>query len=120
MSNTPNPGLPLLAVGQASNETTNNEALDALVMPGVIDATTTAPPGSPVDGDVYLVAAGATGAWSGTDGQLAARCHRSARAGSAMAAPTASTSIRTAMSRSADPTRCSVQWRGFHSGRSNL
>lgn len=33
--------------------------------------TTTAPPASPADGDTYLVAASATGAWAGKDGQIA-------------------------------------------------
>ncbi len=37
----------------------------------VISATTTAPPGSPADGDKYLVPSGATGAWSGHTGELA-------------------------------------------------
>jgi hypothetical protein len=40
-------------------------AFDALVMASVINKTTTAPPGSPANGDCYLVAAGATGAWAG-------------------------------------------------------
>jgi hypothetical protein len=37
----------------------------------VKSATTTAPPGSPADGDRYIVPAGATGAWSGHVGALA-------------------------------------------------
>jgi hypothetical protein len=36
----------------------------------VNSATTTAPPGGPTIGDTYLVPTGATGAWSGLDGQL--------------------------------------------------
>lgn len=39
--------------------------------PTVISATTTAPPGSPADGDSYLVPTGATGAWAGHDGEYA-------------------------------------------------
>lgn len=39
--------------------------IDALVMANVIDKDLTAPPGSPSDGDCYIVAAGPTGAWSG-------------------------------------------------------
>lgn len=39
--------------------------------PSVISATTTAPPGSPVDGDTYLVPTGATGAWAGHAGEAA-------------------------------------------------
>ena len=37
----------------------------------VLSATTTAPPGSPADGDTYLVPAGATGDWAGETGNLA-------------------------------------------------
>lgn len=37
----------------------------------VINITTATPPGSPADGDAYLVATGGTGAWSGKDGQVA-------------------------------------------------
>lgn len=37
----------------------------------VINRTTTSPPGSPAFGDSYIVGAGATGAWSGMDGQVA-------------------------------------------------
>jgi hypothetical protein len=39
--------------------------------PSVISATTTAPPGSPADGDSYLVPTGATGAWAGHEGEVA-------------------------------------------------
>lgn len=39
--------------------------------PNVLSATTAAPPGSPADGDRYIVPAGATGAWSGHAGALA-------------------------------------------------
>jgi hypothetical protein len=38
----------------------------------VINSTTTVPPVSPAQGDVYIVAAAATGAWIGKDGQIAA------------------------------------------------
>lgn len=38
----------------------------------VISASLTAPPGSPADGDMYLVPAGATGAWVGHTGEIAA------------------------------------------------
>lgn len=37
----------------------------------VISTTTTAPPGSPTDGDTYYVPTGATGAWAGHAGELA-------------------------------------------------
>jgi hypothetical protein len=37
----------------------------------VESTTTTTPPGSPADGDTYYVPTGATGAWSGHDGEVA-------------------------------------------------
>lgn len=37
----------------------------------VVDNDLTAPPGSPTTGAVYIIAASATGAWSGKDGQFA-------------------------------------------------
>ena len=37
----------------------------------VINATTTAPPGSPISGDAYVIASGASGAWSGKDNYVA-------------------------------------------------
>lgn len=40
-------------------------ALDALVQARVKSASTTTPPAAPVDGDCYIVPAGATGAWAG-------------------------------------------------------
>lgn len=36
-----------------------------------IDRNLTAPPGSPVDGDVYIVASIATGLWAGRENQIA-------------------------------------------------
>lgn len=75
MSTTPHLGLPYLAVAQAQKHVTHNEALralDALVQIAVIDRSLAAPPGSPAEGDRYIVAAAATGAWSGHDGKLAA------------------------------------------------
>lgn len=39
--------------------------------PAVISATTTAPPGTPADGDTYLVPTGASGAWAGHAGESA-------------------------------------------------
>lgn len=47
-------------------------ALDALIQPNALSATTAAQPGSPDDGDTYLVPTGATGAdWAGQDGAIA-------------------------------------------------
>lgn len=67
--------LPLMAQAQAQKHVTFNEsmlALDILVHLSVIDRDLTAPPGSPSDGDTYIVASGATGLWSGKDFNIAA------------------------------------------------
>lgn len=66
--------LPEIAESQSGKATTHNEALhaiDALLNCGVIDRDLTAPPGSPVNGDVYIPKATATGAWAGKENQLA-------------------------------------------------
>jgi hypothetical protein len=71
---TPRFGLPFIAQGQAQKEVTHNDALiqlDALVDLFILDRNLAAPPGSPVNGDTYLVAAGPTGAWAGKAGKLA-------------------------------------------------
>ena len=44
--------------------------IDGLVQPHAKSLTTTAPPASPADGDVYIVPSGATGAWSGKTNQV--------------------------------------------------
>jgi len=75
MSDTTHLQLPLLEAAQAQKHITHNEALqalDILVMPAVKDKDLQDPPPSPVEGDRYLIAAAATGDWSGKDGQLAA------------------------------------------------
>lgn len=64
MSST-NLALPYLADGQAQKHITVNESLrrlDALVQLAVVSATTSAQPGSPADGQVYIMPAGKTGA----------------------------------------------------------
>jgi len=66
--------LPYILAAQAQKHVTHNEALrllDGLVQMSVPDRDLTSPPGSPVDGDRYIVAIGATGAWSGWDGDIA-------------------------------------------------
>jgi hypothetical protein len=45
--------------------------IDALLQGSVLDVTISAPPGSPSNGDAYIVAAGGSGAWSGKDSQVA-------------------------------------------------
>jgi hypothetical protein len=71
---TPRSGLPLLAAAQAQKHVTHNEALlklDALLFARFLDRDLAAPPGAPADGDTYLVAAAASGAWSDQDGVIA-------------------------------------------------
>lgn len=70
---TPKLGLPELA-NAAANQTLANQAfdrLDQLVQMRVLDKDLATPPGSPADGAAYIVAAAATGAWSGKIGQIA-------------------------------------------------
>jgi hypothetical protein len=72
---TPNLALPELIASQAQKHVTVNEALgvlDALVQLAVLDRDLAAPPVSPADGERWLVAAGASGDWSGHDGAIAA------------------------------------------------
>lgn len=67
--------LPLLAAGQMQKEIWHNEALATLdlVLGGTIEGAAAAtPPATPRAGSLYLVASGASGAWAGHDGQLAA------------------------------------------------
>ncbi|MBI2720353.1 MAG: DUF2793 domain-containing protein [Rhizobiales bacterium] len=75
MSETPLLGLPLIEAAQAQKHVTHNEALlqlDAAVHLSVVNRTSVAPPASPAEGDRYLVAASATGAWAGNSGKIAA------------------------------------------------
>lgn len=73
MSDTPNIGFEFLETGQAQKEVSvnrNSVILDAL-MGGVISRTETAPPGSPAEGDAYIVAGTATGVWTGHEDDIA-------------------------------------------------
>lgn len=75
MAATPNLGLAYIEAAQAQKHVTHNEAirnLDALVQLGVLDRNLTAPPVTPTEGDRYIVAAGATGAWATYDNEVAA------------------------------------------------
>lgn len=74
MSATARLNLPYIAPLQAQKQVTYNQAmaaLDQLVQPAVVSRTVTAPPGSPAEGDAYIVGPSATGAWSGKDGKFA-------------------------------------------------
>lgn len=66
--------LPFIMAAQAQKHVTMNEALrmlDGIVQLAVLDRDLTAPPGSPAEGDRYIPANGATGAWAGWDGSIA-------------------------------------------------
>ncbi len=65
--------LPLLFAGQAQKELYLNESLariDALLH-GAVEAQTATPPATPLEGQCWLVASGATGVWSGHADKLA-------------------------------------------------
>jgi len=67
--------LPFLAPGQAQKEWFHNEALqriDMLLCPVVEGAAVAVPPANPLPGQCFIIATGATGAWAGRDGALAA------------------------------------------------
>lgn len=68
--------LPFLAAGQAQKHITVNESLlrlDALVQLATVSVSTASQPGSPADGDVYILPSGKSGAaWSSmADGAIA-------------------------------------------------
>jgi hypothetical protein len=65
--------LPELTASQSQKHVTHNEALftlDNLVQLSVIDKDLATPPGSPSEGDAYIVAATATGDWVGQEGKV--------------------------------------------------
>ncbi|MDF1726201.1 MAG: DUF2793 domain-containing protein [Sulfitobacter sp.] len=70
----PSLSLPYLQPAQAQKHITHNEALrilDAVTQLSVIDATRTAPPAAPTEGDRHIVAPGATGDWYDRDNAVA-------------------------------------------------
>lgn len=74
MANSPKLAIPLLATRQANNVPTANAWVGALEQLGgcnILDHTLTTPPGSPTAGDAYIVAATATDAWLGEEGNIA-------------------------------------------------
>lgn len=73
MSDTPNTGIPYVPEGTFDPAAGLNLALnvvDALLQTAVIELGRNSPPGSPSDGDLYIVGTG-SGAWSGEDNNLA-------------------------------------------------
>lgn len=74
MATTDNLAITLVEQSQSQKEVTVNEALvalDALLNTGIIDKDLDTPPGSPASGDLYIVASGGTGDWSGQDNNIA-------------------------------------------------
>src|SRR3954471_2500803 len=75
MLQTPNLTLPYIDVNQAQREVVHNNAvrgLDALVQLAVLDRDLASPPGAPIDGQRWIVAASPTGAWAGHASHVAA------------------------------------------------
>lgn len=76
MENSANLSLPYILAAQAQKHVTHNEALrklDCLVHLSVLDRSLTVPPGGAIaDGARYIPAAGASGAWAGHAGEIAA------------------------------------------------
>lgn len=73
MANSPTLGLMMMSASQSQKEVVFNEfliAMDALFRGVALSSTLTAPPASPNEGDTYIVATGATGAWSGQDNNI--------------------------------------------------
>ncbi len=71
----PNLLLPYLQPSQAQKHVTHNEAIERLDVLAqlVLEAfATVTPPASPVEGEAHGIATGATDAWSGQDGRIAA------------------------------------------------
>jgi len=75
MTTTPRLGITQWEEGQAMPESTGNEAVRALEQGAgffiVLDKDLTSPPGSPAQGEAYIVGPSATGAWSGHDDDIA-------------------------------------------------
>ncbi len=73
VNTTPRFDLPLLYAAQAQKEVVANEsfALTDALLHCAIEGTAATPPASPANGANWLVAAGASGAWAGQDGNIA-------------------------------------------------
>lgn len=74
MGTTPYLGIPELSQSQANPDVTVNEAVALLAaMLKGIEAIQNAPPGSPAEGDAYVVGTAGSGAWSGKNNCIAVR-----------------------------------------------
>lgn len=75
MTTTPRTGLTLLSAGQDGAEVSTNSALNLLDAGWggvkILDRNLTAPPGSPSNGDSYIVATSPTGGWAGQAAKIA-------------------------------------------------
>ena len=73
MSTSPVFGLPYITESQASPEVTHNAALNMLQILAArfVQATQNTPPGSPAEGQAWIVGTVPTGAWVGHANQLA-------------------------------------------------
>lgn len=73
MATSPDLGVPLLSSGQAQPDVTFNEAMILLqvMLYGVISLGTNTPPGSPTEGDSYVIGTAPTGAWAGKANKIA-------------------------------------------------
>jgi hypothetical protein len=74
MPNTIRLQLPLVEAAQAQKHVTVNETfarIDALAQVKLSTVGATVPPGSPAEGETHSVGVGASGDWSGHDGDLA-------------------------------------------------
>lgn len=72
MTTSPKLGIPLLSQSQAQPEVIFNTAImmqQALALGAI--AKQNAPPGSPADGDTYIVGAAGSGAWAGHSNAIA-------------------------------------------------
>lgn len=75
MDETSNLALPYILPNQAQKHVTYNEALrmlDAVVQIGVESRSRSEPPAAPTEGARFIPGAGASGAWAGGEGRLAA------------------------------------------------
>lgn len=72
MTTSPKLGLPLIDNQQSTPEVTHNAAIMALqaLALGAVSITNT-PPGSPADGDTYIIGTSPTGVWSGKASKIA-------------------------------------------------